>query len=115
MRVGVGAAQRRIGGNHIGRQQVVDGQAELAGDPAEAAAQCQAGDAGGRVDAGRHGEAEFLRFAIDLPEGSAWLHPGAPTFWIDPHGGHGREIDHQPAIAHGASADVVAATAHGHQ
>ena len=64
-----------IGGDDVGRQQVVDGQAELAGQPAEAAAQRQPGDAGGRVDAGRRGQAERLRLAVDVAQGARRARP----------------------------------------
>ena len=41
-----GAYQLAISGNHIGRDQIIDRQPELAGGPTEAAAQRKAGDAG---------------------------------------------------------------------
>jgi len=39
-----------IGGDHVGREQVVDGQPISAGQVADAAAQCETADAGGRDD-----------------------------------------------------------------
>ena len=54
-------------GHHVGRDEVVDGQAELAAQPAEAAAERQPGDAGGGIDAEGRGEPEGLRLAIEVP------------------------------------------------
>ena len=63
--LGLASAQDfAAGGHHLGPDQVVYGHAMLAGDPAEAAAQRQARDAGGRIDADRGRQGVRLGFLV---------------------------------------------------
>ncbi|MNY43526.1 hypothetical protein D3C86_1784910 [compost metagenome] len=57
-------------------EQVVDGHAELPAQPAEPAAERQAGHPRGRVDAQGRGEAVGLYGRIDVGEGAAGLDAG---------------------------------------
>ena len=107
--------QAAVGCDHVRREQVVDAEAVARAQPADAARQRQAGDAGvGDQAAGRR-EAEGLGVAVDVAPGGAALDPGAAPFGVDPHGAHERQVEHQPAIAHGVARDVVAAAADGHR
>ena len=65
-RFGVDRTERAVGGDDVGGEQVVDGQAVLAHQPAEPAAEGQAGDAGVRHGAAGRGQAERLRLAVEL-------------------------------------------------
>ena len=109
--VRAGADQAPVGGDDLGRDQVVDAQAMAAAQPADAAAERQAGDAGVRDQAARHREPEGLGLAIDVAPGRAALDPGAAPLRIDPHAAHRREIDHHAVVADRVARDVVAATA----
>ncbi len=74
-----------------------------------AAAQREPGDAGGRVDAGGHGKAVRLGRRVDVGEQRAGLDTGGAGSGVDRDMLHGREIEHQPAVADGIPADIVAA------
>ena len=108
---GAGAAQAAVGGDDVGGEQVVDGHAELAADPAEAAAEGQAGDAGGRVDAGRQREAVRLGRGVDVGEERAGLDAGGALDGIDRDGAHLREVEQERVVGDGEAADLVAAAA----
>ncbi len=62
--------------DHIGRKQVVDRQSEFARDPAEPAAERQAGNTGRRVDAGRQCKTEGLRLHVQIGKRRSRLDPG---------------------------------------
>ena len=62
-----------IRGHDVGGDEIVDREPELAGDPAEAAAEREAGDAGRRVDAERRGEPERLRLLVEVRQASRRL------------------------------------------
>ena len=56
--VGVGGEHTAIGGDHVGRDQVVATEAVVTGQPSDAASQRKTGDAGVRVGTSRRGAAE---------------------------------------------------------
>ena len=62
-----------VGSHDLGRDQVVAGEAELALEPATAAAECETRDAGARDTAAGDGEAVLLRRGVELA-------PGEPAF-----------------------------------
>ncbi len=102
-------------GDDLGREQVVDGEAEPATQPSEPAAQGQPGDSRRRIDAERRGEPERLGFAIEVGQGRPAPDSGGPRVGIDLHRFHRRQVDHEPALADGIARDVVAAAAHGQE
>src|SRR5215470_18528740 len=104
---------RALGGDDLGGEEIVAGEAVFAYQPADAAAEREAGDAGTGYDAGRHGQAVQVGLAIDVAEGGAALDARRAAFRIDEHAAHGREIDDDAIVAQRAAADVVAAAAHG--
>ncbi|MDT4856016.1 hypothetical protein FQZ97_903910 [compost metagenome] len=110
-----GMQEAAVGGYHVRRHQVIDGHAELASQPAEAAAQSQAGHAGRRIDAQRQRQPEGLGFVVYVGEEGAGLGKGAGPGGVDPHRLHRGKIDHHAAFADGGARDVVAAAAHGHR
>ena len=110
--VGIDMQAGAVGGDEVGREQVVDGHAVQAAEPAEAAAQGQAGHPGGGVDAQRGGQAIRLRFMVEVAQGGAAFDPGAAPRRVDAHRAHGRQVDHQAIVGQRAAGDVVAAAAH---
>ena len=101
-----------VGQDHVGREQVVHGEAVLAADPAEAPAEGQPGDAGGGVDARRDREAEGLGLVVEVAEGGPGPGADGPRRRVHPHVPHPGEVDHQPAVTGGLSRDVVPRAAH---
>src|SRR6202012_6082788 len=91
---------------------VVARESVPASQPAHAAAQRQAADAGVRDVACRRGEAEGLGRAVDGAEQRAALDPRPPGDRIDGDAIEVGEVDHQPAVGNGEAGDVVAPAAH---
>jgi hypothetical protein len=115
--VGVIAGRRpddvALGGDHLGLDEVVDGEPVLAHEPADAAAQAEAADAGVAHDAARGRQTMGLCLVVDIsPEGAA-LDEGRALDRIDRHGAHRRQVDHDPAVAHRGAGHVVAPAADG--
>ena len=101
-----------VGADQVDRDQVVTGEAVLAVKPTMAAAKCQAGDAGLRHNAERHGESEGLGLAVDVADGGAAAGAHQPRRDVDAHCVHGAKVDDDAAVAHRIAGDVVAAAAH---
>ena len=87
-------------GHDLARDQVVAGQAVLAGEPAHAATQGETADPGVRDVAGRRGQAVRLGGRVERPQQGAALHPRASALHVDAHRTHRRQVDHQPALGH---------------
>jgi hypothetical protein len=85
----------------------------LARDPAEAAAEREAGDPGERDVAGRGGEAVLLRRTVELPQQDARLSARDPVLGVHLHALLPGEVDDHSVVAHRVARDVVAAAAHG--
>ncbi len=99
--------QTTVGGDHVGRHQVVAGQAVLAHEPTDAAAEREAGDAGARHEPAGHGQAEGLRLVVELGPGEARLRGCGLRLHVDADALHRREVDHDPAVAGGEAGDAV--------
>ena len=108
---GAHAPQHAIGSYDIGRQEVVDRQAELSRDPAEPAAERQAGNSGRGVDSRRHGQSKRLRFPVDIGERGSRFDPRPLSGGVHLHGFHLRKIDDDAAVAEGVAGDVMPASA----
>jgi hypothetical protein len=104
-------AHLAVGRDDLDRAQVVGGETMAPADPAEAAAEREPGDAGGRDDAAGHDQSEGLCGAIDIGPGGAGLHAHAAGSGVDLDGFVRREIDHHAARAQRGAGDVVAAAA----
>ena len=91
---GAGVDQPPVGGDDVGRDEVVDAQAVAAPEPADAAAEREPADAGVGDEAARRRETERLRRRVDVAPGRAALDPGPPPFGVHPHAAHRRQVDH---------------------
>ena len=108
-----GRDEAAVGQDDVRLEQVVDREAVLAREVAGAAAERQAGDAGGRDDAERHGQAERVGGVIDVAGRAAGLDPHGSACRIDAHALHHRQVDHQAVVATAEARAVVAAAADG--
>ena len=107
------AGDLAVGQHEIDGLQVVERHAVLGQQPAEAAAEREAADAGRADDPAGRREAVHLRLAIeDLPERAA-LGLRRARRGIDVHAAHLRQVDHHAAVDGRAAADVVPAAADG--
>ena len=105
--------QLALGRDELGRDEVVGGETVLSLEPADAAAEREAGDPRARDDPERRREPERLRLAVERRAERPALGSGDPGLRIDVHRLHRREIDDDAAVARPEPADVVAAAAHG--
>src|SRR5262249_55863565 len=109
---GTGHEQTAAGVHHVDGHEVVAGEAVLAAEPSDATAEREPGDSGRGDDAGGRGEPEGLAVAVEIGQGEAWLGARDASARIDPAALHRREVDHEPALAHGLPGDVVATAPH---
>ena len=101
-----------VRGQHLGEDEVVAGQPVLARQPADPAAERQAGDAGGRHDAAGRGEAMALGRGVEGAPSRPRGRFGNPLPGIDANEVHRRQIEHD-AVAGAVSRSTVAAAADG--
>ena len=71
-----GVHELAVGGDDVGGEQVVAGQAELAHQPADAAAEREPGDPGGGHEPAGDGEPEGLRLVVEVRPRAAALGDG---------------------------------------
>ena len=102
-----------LGGDHFGLDEIVDGEPVLAHEPAEAAAQADAADAGVANDAAGGSQTVRLCLVVDIsPQGTA-LDESRALDRIDRDGAHHRQVDHDPVVAHRGAGDAVTPAANG--
>ncbi|HEU0214988.1 MAG TPA: hypothetical protein VFR13_12930 [Jiangellaceae bacterium] len=99
-------------GDHLGVHEVVDGEPVLAHEPADAAAEAEAADAGVAHDASRRGQAVGLGLVVDVAPQGATLHVGRAFGGVDRNGAHRGEVDDDPVVAHRRAGHVVAPAAY---
>ena len=99
------------GQDELQGDEVVAGQAVLAGEPADAAAQRQAGHAGLGHDPGRDDEPVRRGGRVDVAEQAAAARVHQLAFGIDGHLAQAGQVDGQAAVRHGLAGHVVAAAA----
>ena len=104
-----------VGGDQIDRLQVVARQAVDAREPADAAAEGEAADAGVRDRPAGRGQTERLRLPVDVGPQRAAGDPHRRSRRIDMHTAHRREVDHQRTVGDRSSGHVVTAAADRHQ
>ena len=109
-----GGQDPRVCRDDVGGQQVVAREGMLAVQPADAAPEGQARDAGGRDVPRRRGEAEGLALTVELGEGQPGLGARGTLLGIHPYPLHRGQVDHEAAFAHRLARHVVAAALHGH-
>jgi hypothetical protein len=113
MRLVVHPEQLAAGGHHLGGQQVVDRQAVLSDQVADAAGQ------GDPADADRAGVAEPGRQPVlgrrhcVLAGGQARLGPGGTRLCVDVQRPHGRQVQHDPPLDDAVPSRAVATAADG--
>ena len=107
-----GGDELAVRSDEVDGEQVVDRRAVLAHQPADPAAERQAGDAGVRDDAADRGEPEELCLAVELAPQHARLGARRPRCRVDADALHRRQVDHEPAVAERMPADPVATGAH---
>ena len=107
--VGVGVDEFAVGGDQIDRHQVVDGQAVLAHEVTEAAAQGQPADAGVADDTAGGSQTVGLSGAVELAPQHPAGRGGPLRLLVDADCLHERQVDHQPVLAHGQTLNRVAA------
>ena len=106
---GAGHDDLAVGGDDLDRQQVVDGEAVLAHQPAFSAAQGQARDTGAGDHPAGGGQPMAGRRPVELFPGDPALRPYRPARRVDPDPFHRRQVDHQAAVGDGQAGHVVAA------
>src|SRR4029450_13862014 len=94
--------------NHVGRDEVVAGEAVLAVEPAEAAPQREARYPGHRDDPERGRQPESLRLVVELAQREPGLGFGATLSRIDADAFHGRKVEHPRTFAYRLASDAVA-------
>ena len=87
-----------VGGDHLGGEQVVDGQPVAAGQVADAAAEGETGDAGGRNDPAGRRQAVGVGGIVEITPGGAPARSGSPAGRIDVDMPHQRQVDDHPAV-----------------
>ena len=112
MVVRIGRDQTTIGRHDLDGLQRVDGEAVLADEEADTAAERQAGDADGAGVAERGGKAVRRGRCRVLARGQAGLGPRRSSLGIDMEPLHAREIEHDPVIDSAVAGDAVAAAPH---
>ena len=90
----------------VGGEQVVDREAVLAHEPADAAAEGEPGDPRVTHDAAGGRQSVDLRLVVDVTPQSTTLHAGGAAGGVDPHGPHVREVDDDSVVAHGGPATL---------
>ena len=102
-----------VGGHELDADQVVAPEAVLGHQPAQPAAERVAGNPGRRDRASGHGEAVYVRLAVELAPRHAALGAHACGLRVDVDPRHLRQVDHQSAVGDRSAGDVVAAAADG--
>ena len=83
----------------------------LAREVADAAAEGESGDAGGRDDAEGHREAVGVSGMVDVAGGAAGGDAHGAVLEVDTDAAHPRQVDHQPVVHAAQTGSVVAAAA----
>lgn len=108
-----GRDEGTVGGDDIGSAEVVACEPKGAHEPADAAAEGEARNAGSRRDPAGDGEAECLSLVVEIPVEDAGLQANRSRRGIDTDSLHAREIQHQAVVPQGRTCDVVPAGTHG--
>ena len=95
---GAGRAHLAVGGDHLGREQVVETEAVAPGQVADPAAQGEPGDAGSGNDPTGGGQPVGVRGVVEVPPGGPASGAGRLGGWVDVHVPHQRQVDDHPAV-----------------
>ena len=97
--------------HELGLEEVVDAQPELACQVADAAAEREPPDPGGRDDSARSCQAVLAGGLVDLPPRAPAAHPNGARVGVNLDFFQQREVDHHSAVARAQPGAVVAAAA----
>ena len=100
-----------IGGDDVGGHEIVDGQTELAANPAKSTAEREAGNTCGRIDPSRRYQSEGLRLTVKFTKRHAGRHSRCAADGIDLNRFHQAQIEYHPAVIDRAAGNIVAAAA----
>ena len=103
------------GEHHLRLEQVVDREAVVPGQVADAAAEGEASDSGRRDDPARRRQAVLVGRVVDLAPGATAADPNRAGLGIDIDRLEQREVDDDAVVTRPQSGAVVAAAAHGQQ
>ena len=104
-----------VGADHVGRDEVVAGEPARPHQPADAAAEREARDAGGGDEPASGCESERLRLVVELGPGEAALGLRGSRGGVHPDALHAGEVDHDPSVAGGEAGEAVLASANRHE
>ena len=107
------AQQVAVDGHDVGGQQVVDRGAVAAHQPADPAAEREAGDARVGDDAADRGQAVFLRGGVEVAPQDTGSGASGPRFGVQLDRAHRRQVDHEAVVVDAQARDAVAAAADG--
>src|ERR1039457_5082367 len=102
-----------VGADDVGGYHVVATQSMLADEPADATAEGQPADTGGRDDAAGCGELVALSLAVECSPFGATLRDRSLSGGVHLNAVHERKIDHENAVGHGLAGNAMAGSAHG--
>ncbi len=101
-----------VGGDDVRADEVVAGEPVLAHQPADAAAEREAADAGRRDEPAGRGETVRLRLVVDVRPDRAAADVGDARVRVDPDVPHRREVDDEAVVGRREPGDAVRAAAH---
>ncbi len=104
-----------VSGDDFDGQQVIDAEAVLTHQPADAAAQRESRNPGVRHRAARGGEAVDLGFAVEVGPKDATLGAGGAGDGVNVDALHAREVDLHAALGGAIARSVVRPAADGHE
>ena len=113
VRVLAGGHECAVGEDHVGGEQVVHGQAETAGQVADAAAQGQARPRRWRRGSRTGGHAERHRRVVDITPGASGVSADGVVPGADRGAAQQRQVDDQRAVGYPQPSRVVAAAPDG--
>ncbi len=99
--------------NHIGLDQIIDGESVLAAKIAVAAAESQAGNACCRDDAERDCKTEGMGGVVNIARRATGPHPHGPVCRINAHPLHHRQVNDEALVNAAEAGSVMAAAADG--
>ena len=110
--LGVRGHEATVGQHHVDAQEVVDGEPVGARQVADAAAEGQPADAGGRDEAARGGQAEGVGGVVDVAPACPALDADRACLRIHPDAVHPREVDDQTVVDGAQPRSAVPTAAH---
>ena len=106
---GAGRAHLAVGGDHLGREQVVEAQAVAPGQVADPAAQGEPGHTGGGNDPTGGGQPVGVGGVVEITPGGPAPGAGGPGCRVDVHMPHQRQVDDHPTVVGAETGGAVPA------